>query len=125
MPKTSGLLRSNDNEDLSRNDLFTVHKKAIYFGMFNFHRKEDHNNAKKKRQNRWKKIHDSNFATSVRNLREFVVYHKHDLSFYYLINVRLFEPFLLSDATVFLCKPHRFWIRNLLVRTIRILCTLA
>lgn len=49
MPKTSGLLRSNDNEDLSRNDLFTVHKEAIYFGMFNFHRKEDQNNAKNDR----------------------------------------------------------------------------
>lgn len=42
MAKTGGLLRSNDNDDLSRNDLFTVHKKAIYFEIFNFHEcKED------------------------------------------------------------------------------------
>lgn len=36
MTKTDGLLRSDDyDDDLSRNNLFTVHKKAIYLDTFN------------------------------------------------------------------------------------------
>lgn len=36
MTKTDGLLRSDDyDDDLSRNNLFTVHKKAIYLDIFN------------------------------------------------------------------------------------------
>lgn len=35
MTKTGGLLRSDDyDDDLSRNNLFTVHKKAIYLDTF-------------------------------------------------------------------------------------------